>query len=820
MLQKKPFFNPMPIPTLALALSAAPLAAPVFAQQGGGLEEVVVTAQRTEGTLQSTPIAITAFTSNQLTEMGVTDVAGIGNFAPNVSIEPAPGTSAGMGVFIRGIGTVETALTADPKIGVYIDDVYMSKTMGGMFDILDIERMEILRGPQGTLFGRNTTGGAINVTTVKPKGEFAAKLDGSVGNFGYRRYGATVDLPAVANIASKFAYYATKSDGWATNHWQGPPMAPADEVAHDLGSKDDKTWMLALRWTPTSDLTVDYSYDRTSNRDVPDPFQVTAVKNSIYDGLTTTPFDFRSIGGPLYQQMADNVGNPKKRHDDFDLDGITHEWLRVRGQSLKVEWQLDDVTLKYILGNRSTRTGYGGTDYGGTYFAPDAFYGNGATVQVPEYGAGVNSKVDMTTHEFQIFGSAFDDKLDYTGGLFLYHEKISQDQPQSYSLPVAMLAGDPDLLAAYQAAGFCDSSGACTGSQRMPLPFPRAGADPNQNGVADESYGQTMKSWAVYGQGTYALTDALNLTVGLRYTEEKRSAWLFNEALGQTDISQRLHAHDHWDNVSGVVNLSYQINSEMMVYAKYSTGFNGGVYNARAGTAAGFLTPAQEETVKTYELGLKSEWFGNRLRFNAAAFRNNYYDIQINQLEAGTGGAASRIVNAGEGVYQGFEFDLTAAPVDGLTINLNYGYLDAKFNEYIARNPVNDQEVDISSATTVPFAPKNTAALGVQYEFPRTSIGLVTARVDVDYKDRLVFHPFQNQYDYADPRTLVNARLSLSEIPLSGDGKNRLRLSLWGKNLTDENYRSWGIDFGSLGFTGDVFGEPRTYGLDIRYEYN
>ena len=174
-------------------------------------------------------------------------------------------------------------------------------------------------------------------------------------------------------------------------------------------------------------------------------------------------------------------------------------------------------------------------------------------------------------------------------------------------------------------------------------------------------------------------------------------------------------------------------------------------------------------------------------------------------------------MNAGKGTYQGVEFELTVVPVDGLTMDLTYGYLDAEFDEYMALNPATDQLEDISDFTTVSQAPENTGALGVQYDFEPFSFGQLSARVDVSYRDEMVFHPYQNLYDSADDRTLVDARLSLNEIPL-GDDNGTLRISAWGKNLTDEEYRAWGIDFGALGFAGDTYGDPLSYGLDLVYQ--
>lgn len=783
------------------------------------LEEVIVTAQRREQSLQTTPIAMTAFNTRQLTEIGVHSIADIDGFAPNINIEKTPNTNTGMDVFIRGIGTSETALTADPKIGIYIDDVYVSKTMGAIFDIVDMKQMQILRGPQGTLFGRNTTGGAILVTTEKPKGEFAVKAKASLGNFDYQRYGASVDLPSVANIATKLSFYRMRTNGWAKNYYNGPPIPPADNIGKNLGSENNRAWRIALEWKPTDSLTVDYTFDRTNDFGVPQPFQVTKVKDSIYNGFTDSPTPFTYLGGQMYQQMAALVGNPHDRHKTFFLDSQSKEWLDVTGQSLHLAWDMNGTVFKYIFGYRKTSTGYHGADYGGAYTAPDLFYGGGAVVPVPEFAAAINSNIKMTTHELQVIGNAFDEKLKYTSGLFYYHEDNSQGQPETFSIPIEfLLASAPSLRSAYAAAGFCNT-GVCIGTQRLPLPFPSAGADPNLNGLQDVFYGQDTRSWAAYTQISYDITDSLELLAGVRYTNETRKAFLFNEGLGQLSVADKLQADHQWDNWSGMADLNYQINQDVMVYGKVTTGFNGGLYNARAATVDSFVKPAKPETVTALELGVKSEWFDHRLRLNAAVFRNDYSDIQIAQFEAGTGGASSRIVNAGQGTYQGFELDLTAMPVEGLTINLNYGWLDAKFNDYVEVDPVTNQKVDISGRTTVPYAPDNTASLRVKYEFPLTAIGRLSAMASANYKDKYVFHPFQNQFDSTRARTLIDGRITLSDIPLGSD-VGQLEVALWGKNLTDKEYRVFGIDFGALGFTGDTFGEPRTYGLDVVYRYN
>ncbi|MFM7272371.1 MAG: TonB-dependent receptor, partial [Gammaproteobacteria bacterium] len=231
-MQRRPTSTRFQTRALALAIAASATGAmPAIAQdeRASGLEEIVVTAERREESLQNTPISITAFTDAKLTQLGITDVQQVADFAPNVTIQKQPSSNSNMGINIRGVGMGETALLADPKVGFYLDGVFMSKTVGAVFDVVDLERIEVLRGPQGTLFGRNTTGGAINVTTKKPTGEWGVKADAGIGKFGYQRYGLSVDFPAVSNVATKVAINRMRTNGWAYNHYTGqaqPLLAP------------------------------------------------------------------------------------------------------------------------------------------------------------------------------------------------------------------------------------------------------------------------------------------------------------------------------------------------------------------------------------------------------------------------------------------------------------------------------------------------------------------------------------------------------------------------------------------------------------------
>jgi iron complex outermembrane receptor protein len=439
---------PFRLAPLALAsLAASSLTPPAIAQGDTlALEEVIVTAQRRETMMQDTPIAVTAFTADKIADMGIYDITDIGGYAPNTNIQKQPSSNSNMSIFIRGVGSGETSLMVDPKTSFYIDGIYMSKTVGAVFDIVDLQSVEVLRGPQGTLFGRNSTGGAVNVTTVKPSGELGVKLEGSLGNDGYQRLGASVDTPQLFGMLSmKFSGMMMEYDGWADNDYPGQE--------DDLASEDNQSYRIALRLEPTDKLVVDYAYDNTDNEGVPTPFQVTKVKDELYNGITTTPFPYEFLGGQLYQEMAALVGDPKDRREDYNLDAVSKEFLDVEGHSLTVAWNLDPFTLKYIFADRDTDSGYDSTDLdGGALNTADLFYGGGQVVPTPGFHATIDKgSIDLQTHEFQIIGDAFEDRLQYTAGYFYYDEKVDQSNPQTFAYPIQFLVADPTLAAIYTA---------------------------------------------------------------------------------------------------------------------------------------------------------------------------------------------------------------------------------------------------------------------------------------------------------------------------------------------------------------------------------
>ncbi len=792
----------------AVALAAS---APSYAQDGMALEEVIVTAQKRSASLQDTPISVAAFGQEELVAMGVNDIGHIAQYTANLSIDRQPSSLDNVGFSIRGVGTGETSLLNENTVGMYVDGVYIARSTGSVFDIVDLERIEVLRGPQGTLYGRNTIGGAINVISEKPLDEFGVKQIFTGGSRGLFRSKTTVDTGKLGDMFSaKFAYNYGEHDGLVENSVHG----------NELGANDSTAYRIALRLTPTDNFTADYTYDNSERQ-----------SNAALSQIVATRPPMNQLGGAITNQATaaaspDRLGSlsmPNAPDEDAYSDVEMH--------TLTLEWAINDsMSVKYIGAKREWDSGTTGTDFGG-------WQSDGATVlqdatgpfigqYVPEgeyvsmFHASRVSDNEQTTHEFQLLGDAVDEKLQYTLGVYYFEEESNEDNPQTFVLPAEFAYGSqPQGLKSFLCADptFSDPN-ACIGKDAV-LSAPIF------------QYGSDNESTAFYGQVTYSFTDALDITGGIRYTEDKKKAYLRQSRIIADDgVTLPVNtAEDEWDNTSGSLTANYSWNEDIMTYATFSQGYRAGGFGARATSAADFALGFDEETVTNYELGLKSDWMDSRVRLNGAIFYMEYDDAQVNSFKAGEGGASSVVTNAGELEIKGLELELTAQLTEGLRLMLNYGYTDASYSEYITGriDPVTalpdpsdaaDElgNEDISDIAKVGRTPENNGSMILSYDFQPFSWGQLSIRGDVTYRDEMVFHPQQNLYDSTEDQTLINARMTLSQMQVLG---GNLMLSAWGTNLADEEYREWGIDFGALGFAIDSFKEGRAYGLDITYEF-
>tara|TARA_B110000444_G_C18841654_1_gene599333 strand:+ start:35 stop:2359 length:2325 start_codon:yes stop_codon:yes gene_type:complete len=760
------------VSTVAFAVSI-----PVLAQdRATAIEEVIVTAQKRSESLQDTPISISAFNKDSLEAIGLTEANEIGGYVPNVQMTKPPGSNDNIGFNIRGLGGGASDVMDEGSVALYMDGVLIPRGVGAAVDLVDLERIEILRGPQGALYGRNTIGGAVNLITEKPSDDFGFKQRFTVGNRDYFLSNTSIDTGKQGDFAAKISYHTKEKDGQVKNTVHG----------NDLGHTESEAFRLAVRWTPSDQVTVDYTYDKSEREGNANADQVTHMRpQNLF------------LGGPVWKQAATEVSKDRRGQISAGGSPGNATYANTDAHTLTIQWDLNNgMTLKSITGQREWDGGVSDTQFGGGWQSPlptGSFLGPiPAGTYLPLFGASRDSETESFTQELQLQGSILDDRLDYTVGIYYFDEENIEVNPQTILAPGLFFGG---------------SFG--TDFQLGPLPF---------------IYGIETSSIAAYGQFTYAATEALDLTVGLRWTRDQKDVFLDKSGQGI-----KTKADNDWKNFSPSFTANYSINDDVSIYATYSKGYRAGGYNARAADSSTFVLNFDEELVTNYEAGIKSDWFDSRLRVNASIFHYDYDDAQVTQFVAGAAGASSIITNAGVAQNQGIELEITALPVAGLLIAATYGYQDSKYVEFESAltDPVTANAApsaaadalgneDISGVAKRPSTPANTGSLIIAYDFEPTDYGNWRVQVDGTYTGKMVFHPQLNRYDSRDDQTRLNARLTLSDIPVS---KGNLSVAAWVKNINNEEHREWGIDFGAfVGITINTYQELRSYGFDITYE--
>lgn len=701
------------------------------------LEEVVVTAQRREESLQETPIAVSAFNQTQLEELKVNSLEDLNGYVPSFHTAPFAASSASPVIFIRGMGNVDVQTTKDGAVGVYLDGVALGRVTGLSLDVADLERIEVLRGPQGTLYGRNTTAGAINYITRKPYDEWGFKQRFTVGNYNHWASQTDLNIPITEKFFIKAGYMRTHTDGWVENENKVLP----DQV--DPNKQDNQAATAALRWEATDNFTVDYAFD-WSDLD---------YGNGYYQTIAAPPGNFGTTPIPP----------PTDRKDKALLaNGMTESSVKVQGHNLTLTLDVGNVTLKSITGYRELESFLDQNYLDGLLYPPET--------QLPSEFTQQNTvDQEQFSQEFQVLGSALGDSLQYTAGVYYWQENANESQTSNFAPPTF-----PPFLDAW-------------------------------------SVKADAKSLAAYGQATWrpnALDQRLGFTLGLRYTQDEREAtklYIRTDLAGLPPVGPFEGSND-FDDTSGTVIIDYDFTDNINSYIKYATGYRAGGFNARA-LPDDFIRGFDPERVQSGELGFKSSLWNQRMTLNVAAYYNEYTDLQV---DAFVPPVNSRTDNAGEVTTKGVEIEWVARLTEGFTVDAFYAYMDAEFEEYIVPS-----FGDVADLRAVPQAPENQAKVGLEYAFPMTSFGQFSARLDYLWQDEFWSNPDLTNVN--DSYGLWNGRIQLTDIPLP---KGSIRLALWGKNLSDEEYTVLTTDFS--GGTGAVqaaqFGMPRTYGFDFIYE--
>ncbi len=780
-----------------VTLTAVPASAQKADNRKNEIEEVIVTAQKIEESLQDTPVSVSAFGTEELMQMGVSEAKDVANFTPGLTMRKQSASQDNYAIGIRSVASGETALAIDPTVGIYQDGVYIARSTGAAFDIVDLQRIEVLRGPQGALFGRNTIGGAINIITAKPKGEFAFKQAITYAARDNRSYHTTVDTPAYGNVAGKFSVRTSKHDGQHESVYTG----------NTLGNGEAQAFRMALNWVPSEKISADYVYDKSDRESNSATTQLSHVRSTYASPSSPT------YGGAYYLAAA-AAASPERQGKLFmTSDNADETASDIDGHALTVSWDwLENSTVKSITSYREWDSLSRDTQFGsfpvtfGTMFDLSGQYGPlfspipGGTL-IPIFAAKRTSSQQQWSQEFQVVGTLMEEKLRYNVGLYYFEEQADEKNPQSFVLPTCVAA-----------AAACANPALVGSSVFISRP--------------DFAYGTDNKSSAVYGQFTYNLIPDLDITLGYRYTRDEKKTTLRN-SLDSPATVKTIDDSDSWSKFNPSFIVDYRFNEEVSSYFKVATGYRSGGYNVRASTSADFRTPFDEENIVSYEIGVKSDLLDRKLRLNGSVYHTEYKDRQVAQFTAGSGGASTNIVNAGENVVDGLELEALYMPFIGARVIATYAYIDVDNEEFITTKvnpvtgfPVGTSNVDIAGngALDNTYAPQHAASLALEYTFAPKDWGQLTLRVDSTFTDEISFHPQLNLYDESNEYQLFNARATLTDIPVFKEGN--VTIVAWGKNLENKEYRDFGIDFGQLGFAVNNYGELRSWGVDFIYEYN
>jgi iron complex outermembrane receptor protein len=706
------------------------------------LEDVIVTARRREERLQDVPVSASTFSTDQLERRQILNLNMLQYAAPNLTNAPNRTSGASASLAMRGQVELETTPTLDPAVGLYLDGVYIARTVGANLDLIDMERVEVLRGPQGTLFGRNTTGGAINLIPRRPIFDREGLLQASVGNYD------RVELTAILNVPLARDRAALRL---ATSHLERSGYGRNALLGLDLDDDDTDFVRAQLSIAPGDRWDLNLSFD--------------------YSGVSTGPqlltlldVSPESIGIPVM------LGDPAGSLTDYVDPAARTIWAdragpvetSVWGVSGELTMDFGRFTLKSTTAYRDLQAGAFDSDQDGTPYDLGVILYRG-------------DDQHQVSQEFQLYGAALNDRLDWIGGVHYFRESATYTQhfrmflPRAFRWDVGMPSGDAN-----------------------------------------------NKSIAGYAQLTYAIVPQLRITAGARFNQDERQLTSRNgQRIGDVEICrldpslrderticrvtlpERTFSYVPW-----TLGVDYTTPDGAMLYAKVSRGHRAGGYNIRGATLVD-LDTFEPEHVTAYEVGAKTELFNRRLRVNLALFRSQFEDIQLTQRESDALGVRGvRFTeNGGEARIDGGELEMTAL-LGPLRLAGHYGTTRPTFTKL-------DPRVDgISLDSRFPQTPDWTTSLAADLPFA-TGLGEVNVHGDYSWRDDVAYTYDPDSLARQCAYGLLNAMISIRFA------RTDLELSLWGRNLTDRDYiaRAFDTDF----YISATPGDPRTYGLSLTY---
>ena len=708
----------MSIKPTTCTLAAAALLQSATLQASTVIEEVVITATKRAESLQDVGVAVTAFGSEQLKELGTVQAVELAAQTPNLVTKNAVGNTAPI-FSIRGISLNDFATNGTQPVGVYVDEVYLSNNSQLSFQLLDTERVEVLKGPQGTLYGRNTTAGAVNFISNKPKEDFEADISFTAGNYDYLGLEGVINGTLSEGLYGRFAAKVEdQSDGFFRN----------DITNQNHGEVERFGWRGQLLWETDDDVSVLFNIhggrDRSDNW-INSLLSVVALP---MDDLSETARD-----NLLAADIDDNDIHRGGFNGSPEIDNTSV------GGAVTINWDINEITLISI-------TSYDQLDY----FRTEDFDGTALVASNNDY----NGFLEQYSQEFRLLGTAFDN-WDWIVGVFYGKDELEEHD-------IFRIANNPVFL--------IDLS---------------------------EDYDQETTSFAIYTHNEIQLSDALKLTVGLRYTDEEREfdGGTTDTDTGGTIINAVVNNDVDFQEVTGRLGLDFQANDDLLLYASYSRGYKAGGFTGFVVFVPEEKDPYDPEFVDAYEIGFKSTLLEGSLQLNGAAFYYDYEDLQRTGLNPDVG--TIRIFNIDESEVIGAELDLWWRPTDGLDIKFGVGYLDTE----VKASDLFPEIVGNDLANSTPWQ-LNTM---IGYEWSVSDNLNAKVVVDASWQDDVNFGSTADPQQEQEAYTLGNARIIVS----SAD--DDWSVELWGKNLGDVTY--FGEIFNDTGITSGIPGARHTYGI-------
>ena len=755
------------------ALWSAGLVTTVHAQQQAaqGLEEIIVTARKVEENLQETPIAITALSGSALEDRQIFNTDVLDQVVPNLQFAnnaPLAGNNSSSQVFIRGIGQTDPTSTVDPGVGLYIDDVYIGNAVGGTMALRDIANVQVLRGPQGTLFGRNTIGGAILLTTTDPGDEFGGKVRVGTGTDSLMDGFIALDAPFSSTLKTRFSFGIRQQDGYVER-----------PDGTDLGDTDTFTGMTKWVWSPSDRVRVTFAGDYSKSDENGSPLVFAAITETatfprvasldagcpgLTDGAVPPPGLPDQPAVPMIQD--DRCANdlqargPYRNNGTLPLESTVENW----GTSLNVAFDLSEqLQLKSITAYRDIR-------WAGVRDADNT----PLTILHTIYDV----QADQFSEELQLTYQT--EPLTGVFGLY-YFEQTSDD--------IVTVELNP--------------------------PPPGIQRDSDNNEVDNNS-------WAAFTQWTYHVTDQLAITAGGRYTEDEKGAFpdqfdLANPAAKQ--VPARWY-RETFSSFTPSASVAYRWTEDAMTYVSYAEGFKGGGWNSHfnaplTAEQQAALHEFDQEEAETIEIGAKLDLADNTVRLNVAAFTSDYTDMQVTYRGPAPAGVAPFITNAGKASIDGAEAEITWAPTADWRIEGSIGYLDATIDS-LQNIAFAVLPAELRAGNRLPFAPEWQGHVGIAYTAHAGSL-LIQPRIDASYQDATFFDATNTrEIAQLDDVTTVNAL-----VQISSDGGGPWRVVLGVNNATDELYPIAGnssLTTGS-GYAEIAYARPREWFANFQYEF-